>query len=185
MTISSRFTLSILILCFLTSLAAAQNKPVPVASSPASPVANPDLTTPTPVLPTAAPVKAPSAASVESEKLSQQIRADERKMDFENTGLKWMPLGNAPASIWKFIEDRDPKIRNMIGTGWHVDFAVYDLDRNRKPDIALYFWYDCGNEGCLFKTFFDNENKNVLNFLGWEFVPYKQGIMLDRGYFSL
>jgi hypothetical protein len=130
------------------------------------------------------PVKETSFAE-QTEQLSQQVRAEERKSDFENTGLKWLPFNQAGKSIQDFITKRNKNYRELVGSGQHVDVAVFDIDNNSQPDILLYFWDNCGFQGCLFKVYFDNQNKDPIDFFGWDFIPYKKGVMIDHAYYTL
>jgi len=159
-----RILLSILFLTLSVS-AFAQNITPPVITQTQPSVANQD--------------------AIKAEQLSQQIRAEERKLDLENTGLKYIPWTEAGKSVQDFVASREPFAESLIGNGRHLDIAVYDMDQNGQPDIVLYFWDHCGNQGCLFKIYYDTVKKKSEDYFGWEFIPYKKGVMLDHAYFSL
>ena len=131
-----------------------------------------------------AAVATPPAAT-QSELLTQQLRAEERKLDEEKSNLKYIPWAQAGKSVQSFVTDRDKNAKDLIGSGRHVDIAVYDLDLNGQPDILVYFWDHCGFQGCLFKIFYYNKNKKPEDFFGWDFIPYKKGVMFDHVYFTL
>lgn len=159
---------------FLLSIDAAFAQAVILPNQPAAPVA----------------VAAPDPSSEQkalddAERVSQQIRAEERKTDFENSGLQWLPLNQTAKSIQDFISQRDKYYKSLIGNGRYVDVAVYDMDANSQPDIVLFFWDHCGKKGCLYKIYFDRKEKKPASYYGWDFIPYKKGVMLDHAYYSL
>jgi hypothetical protein len=121
----------------------------------------------------------------QAEQLTQQIRAEERKIDLQNNNIKWLPWDQSGQSVQDFVMKRDKFYRSLIGTGRHIDIAINDMDGNGQPDIVLFFWDHCGNQGCLYKIYYDQEKKKTDNFFGWEFIPYKNGVMLDHAYFAL
>ena len=128
---------------------------------------------------------APDPAVVKAEQLTQEIRAEERKDDFEVTGLKWLPWSASGKTLQDFIIKHEPNYKTLIGKGRYVDSAIYDIDQDEQPDIILFFWNNCGNQGCLYKIYYGSAGKRPDDFFGWEFVPYKKGVMLDHAYFSL
>lgn len=173
-TMRSLFILSTLLLVSLGMAASAQPVPAPATVSAPAPV-------------TAAVVaKTPANEAVnQAERITQQIRAEERRIDLQNSGLSWMPWTKVGKPTQEFVQKRDPNLKALIGDGWRIDAAVYDFDHNGEADIILYFWGDCGSLGCMYKIFFDRPTKTPESFFGNELVPYKEGIMLDHGYFGL
>lgn len=127
-------------------------------------------------------------------KLSPKAMAATQKLQQENRdyeagigGFSWMPWARAGAKVWEFIGERDATMRENIDLrdGEFFDIAVYDLDRDGKPDIILWDWGSCGQEGCLFTVFFDNKLKNQANYVGRTLRPYKLGVMVDNGYYGM
>jgi len=144
-------------------------------------------TIPAPIIPqaTTSPVEPNTDAIARAEKLTQQIRAEERIMDQASTSLTWMPWSQTGKQTQEFVIKRDKNIKSLLGSGNRIDVAAFDFDHNNQPDIILYFWGDCGIQGCLYKIYYDSLTKNPSDHLGYELVPYKEGIMLDHGYFRL
>ena len=139
-------------------------------------------------IPSAPASDAPKAASpevIEAERLSQQIRAEERLMDLKSHNLRWTPWRQIGQSTKDFVFKRDAAIANMIGDGYGVDVAAYDFNLNNKPEIILYFWRDCGFSGCLYKIYLDNEYQKPVNYMGRSLVPYRAGVMLDGQYVKM
>jgi len=153
----------------------------PMALAQQLPAAVPNTAPATTVAPSAAPV---DEAIARAEQATQQIRAEERLLDLQNHGLKWVPWVQTGQATKDFIFNRDEKVKTLIGIGNGIDVAVQDLNLNGKPDMILYYWKECGNQGCMYQIFFDNENQAPLSYFGWELIPYKEGIMLDHGYIS-
>lgn len=118
---------------------------------------------------------------------TEQLRQETRLSEVAAGGFAWMPWSKAGKNVWEFVYKRDPKMKKEIeqSGGKFLDIAVTDLDRDGQPDIVLWYWDDCGSDGCLFTIYFGKEVKQPENYIARIVRPYEQGIMVDDGYFKL
>lgn len=124
--------------------------------------------------------------SPEAERLTQEERQAERAKDKATKGYDWMPWTDAGEKTWNFVLERDPAAKEFIRGGYHIDVAVADVDRDKEPDVIVYYWNDanCGAHGCLYTIYFGDKSKKQMNFITHELRPTSKGVKLDDKRYS-
>lgn len=120
--------------------------------------------------------------------VTEEMRIAQRLETEAMTGLRWQSLSSAGPKIYDFIIQRDPDfplLEELNGNNRRIDIALYDLNKNNEPELIVHFWDHCGNQGCLYKIYYDVIGRRPASYMGWSIKPYKKGIMLDGGYFGL